>query len=76
MAYNSINLTSKEKGYLTDALQIENLCIAKYNVYSDQCEDESLKQMLYKISKNKRQHANRVKQLLGQHSEIDQYHQN
>jgi rubrerythrin len=57
-------LTQKEQSYLQDALEMENLCIAKYNVYSDQCQDEALKEMLFNISKNKRDHANAIKDLL------------
>lgn len=59
------NITQKERAYLEDALQMENLCIAKYSVYSDQCEDHDLKNMMFSITKNKRQHANFIKQALG-----------
>jgi len=61
-------LTKKERLFLEDALEMENLCITKYNVYADQCQDAELKDMMFSISKNKRQHANKVKQLLGQSS--------
>jgi spore coat protein CotF len=60
------NLTQKEKTLLEDALEMENLCITKYNVYADQCQDSDLKNMLFNISKNKRQHINRIKELVGQ----------
>lgn len=60
------NLTQKERALLEDALEMENLCITKYNVYADQCQDLDLKDMLFNISKNKRQHINRIKQLVGQ----------
>ncbi|MEG6586050.1 ferritin-like domain-containing protein [Dendrosporobacter sp. 1207_IL3150] len=58
-------LTQKERSYLEDALEMENFCISKYNVYADQCQDPDLKDIMFSISKNKRQHANRIKQLLG-----------
>lgn len=58
------SLTQKEHSYLQDALEMENLCIAKYNVYSDQCQDAELKEMLFTISKNKRAHADTIKDLL------------
>lgn len=67
MAHRS--LLQKEKLYLQDAFEMENLCIAKYNVYSDQCQDDALKELLFDISKNKRQHADTIKQLLNESSE-------
>ncbi|QJW44906.1 ferritin-like domain-containing protein [bacterium BFN5] len=59
------NLTQKEKSFLQDALEMENLCVTKYNVYADQCQDDDLKNIMFNISKNKRQHINRIKQILG-----------
>lgn len=67
------NLTQKERAYLKDALELENLCIAKYSVYADQCADHDLKSMMFSITKNKRHHANIIKQELG-NSEL-QYQQ-
>ncbi|BBB93081.1 MAG TPA: ferritin-like domain-containing protein [Methylomusa anaerophila] len=58
-------LSQKEKTYLEDALQMENLILTKYSVYADQCEDRELKNMLFSIAKNKRQHADKIKQMLG-----------
>lgn len=60
------NLTHKEKDYLEDALQMENLTITKCSVYTDQCRDQDIKSLLIDIGKTKRQHANKLKQLLGQ----------
>ena len=62
------SLAPKEQTYLQDALQMENLCIAKCGVYSDQCNDQAMKSLLFDVARNKRQHANRLKQLLGQQS--------
>jgi rubrerythrin len=59
------NLTQKERAYLKDALQMENLYITKCSVYADQCADQDLKNMMFSLSKNKRQHANMLKQELG-----------
>lgn len=67
MPYQS-NLTHKERDYLQDALQMENLCITKCSVYADQCRDEEIKSLLIDMGKTKRQHANKIKQLLGQPS--------
>ncbi|AIF53099.1 hypothetical protein [Pelosinus sp. UFO1] len=59
------SLTQKERAYLKDALELENLCIAKYSVYADQCADHELKNMMFSITKNKRHNANMIKQELG-----------
>ncbi|WP_222428042.1 hypothetical protein [Sporomusa sp. KB1] len=59
------NLNPKERAYLEGALQMENLCIAKCSVYADQCADHELKNMLFRITKDKRHHANIIKQELG-----------
>lgn len=59
-------LTSKERVYLEEALRLENLCVAKYNVYADKCQDEGLKAELFSMSKIKRRNANRISQLLNQ----------
>ncbi|MDR3592341.1 MAG: hypothetical protein P4N41_21990 [Negativicutes bacterium] len=62
------DLTHKERDYLEDALQMENLNITKCSVYADQCSDQEIKSLLIDIGKTKRQHANKIKQLLGQSS--------
>lgn len=61
-------LTQKEQSFLEDALEMENLCITKYSVYAEQCQDDDLKDLLFNISKNKRQHVNRINHLLGKNS--------
>ncbi|MDT8901434.1 hypothetical protein [Anaeroselena agilis] len=63
-----VSLSSKERAYLQDALQMENLCIAKCGVYADQCNNQAMKSLLFDVARNKRQHANRLKQLLGRQS--------
>lgn len=67
MPYPS-NLSQKERAYLEDALQMENLCITKSNVYADQCQDQAMKSLLIDVAKNKRYHANQLKQLIGRSS--------
>ncbi|WP_040683445.1 hypothetical protein [Thermosinus carboxydivorans] len=62
----SSTLSIKEKSYLEDALELENLCLVKCSVYADQCEDKELKQLMFDITKNKRRRADRMKRLLGQ----------
>jgi len=60
------SLTPKERAYLQDALQMENLGIAKCGVYADQCQDQAMRSLLFDIARNKRYHANQLKRLLGQ----------
>ena len=59
------NLTPKERGYIQDALQMENLCIAKCNVYADQSQNQALRSLVYELARNKRNHANQLKRMLG-----------
>lgn len=73
MLYNNL-ATPKERNYLEDALQIENLHIAKCSIYADQCQNQELKSLMFDIVKAKRQHANKIKQLLGQ-SDNEHYNQ-
>ena len=72
MASNNM-LTQKEKSYLSDALEMENLNITKCSVYADQCQDSEIKSLMYSISKNKRQHADKIKQIFGQFGNTNQY---
>jgi len=70
------SLAPKERAYLQDALQMENLCIAKCGVYADQCQNQAMKSLLFDVARNKRYHANQLKQLLGHqtsHSQGRQY---
>lgn len=60
------SITRKERAYLEDALQMENLGIAKCSVYADQCQNQALRSLLHDVAANKRSHANHIKQLLGQ----------
>jgi rubrerythrin len=68
MSSNQQSLTNKERAYLSDALQMENLAWTKYNVYAEQCEDREIKSLLFSISKNKRQHADQITQMLNSSS--------
>ena len=62
----STSHTPKERAYLQDALQMENLGIAKCGVYADQCQDQAMKSLLFDVARNKRFHANQLKRILGQ----------
>jgi len=66
-------VNAKERVYLEEALRLGNLCVTKYNVYADKCQDEGLKAELFAMSKTKRRNANRIKQLLNQPTQ--QYYQ-
>ncbi len=61
----STDLTTKEKSFLEDALEMENLCITKYKTYADQCQDGELRNLLSGIAKNKRQHISKISRLMG-----------
>ena len=65
----SASLSPKERSYLQDALQMENLCIAKCSVYADQSQDQAMKSLLSEVARNKRHHANQLKQMLGRRPE-------
>lgn len=65
-------LTNKEHIYLKDALSMENLGLAKFNVYADQCQDPELKDMMFRLSKIKRDHATRIKKILGSDASLFQ----
>lgn len=78
MAYysgESQKVTQKEKTYLEDALQMENLALSKYSVYADQCQDPELSSLFFSISKTKREHANRIKDLLNNQGLSNQQYQ-
>lgn len=56
-------LTAKEKSYLSEARSLENLCMAKLEVYADLYQDEGLKDMMFRMAKCKREHATTLQQL-------------
>jgi len=59
------SLSTKERSYLDDSLQMENLCITKCSIYAEQCQQPELKSFFSDHIKAKRQHANEIKRLLG-----------
>ena len=79
MAYYGSNysqkITGKEKGYLAEALEMENLALTKYSLYADYCQDPELKNLLFDMSQNKRRHADRLKQLTGNSGSTYQQYQ-
>ena len=61
---SKLDLTAKEHAYLTDSLELENLCIAKYDFYADQCQDAEIRDLIGSIVDTKRQHASRLRKLV------------
>lgn len=61
---SKLDLTPKEYTYLLDALELENLCIAKYDFYADQCQDTEIKNLIESIVETKRHHASNIRKLI------------
>lgn len=59
-----MQLTQKERMYLTDAKHHEELCIAKYNHYTEAVSDPELKQIFGHAGHQKANHLHAVEQLL------------
>jgi spore coat protein CotF len=59
-----MNLTQKEKMLLKDQQSHEELCIKKYNNYSNQAQDPQLKQMFQGLAQQEQQHLNTINQIM------------
>jgi spore coat protein CotF len=59
-----INLNPKETFYLQDQKKQEELCIKKYNSYSNQAQDTQLKQLFTSNAQQEQQHLDSLNQLL------------
>lgn len=59
-----MHLTQKETMYLKDAKSHEELCVAKYNSYSNQVSDLQLSALLKQIAQHEQQHLNTINQML------------
>lgn len=59
------NLSQRERNCLEDVWQMENLNIAKFSAYAEQCGDQNIKLALADIARTKRHHVSKIKQLLG-----------
>ena len=59
-----ITLTQKERMLLEDQKSHEQLCIEKYNKYSNQAQDPQLKQIFKANEQGERTHLNTINQLL------------
>jgi len=59
-----INLTQKERMLLEDQKSHEEICIQKYNNYSNQAQDQQLKQIFNQLANQEQQHYNTINQIL------------
>ncbi|MBT9155546.1 MAG: hypothetical protein DDT37_00513 [Firmicutes bacterium] len=59
-----MQLTQKERMYLTDAKHHEELCIAKYNHYTEAVADPELKQIFQRAGQQETNHLHTVEQIL------------
>ncbi|KUO77687.1 MAG: coat protein F [Clostridia bacterium BRH_c25] len=58
------NLTQKEKGLLQDQKTHEEICIKKYNEYSNRAQDPQLKQLFSSHAQKEQQHLDTINQLM------------
>lgn len=59
-----MQLTQKEQAYLQDAKKQEELCIVKYQAYSQQAQDPQLAQLMQTIANQEQQHLQTIQQML------------
>lgn len=70
------NLTQKEQLLLQDQKNHEQICIQKYESYSQQAQDPQLKQLFQSYAQQERQHLNTLNQILsGKTPQIQQQSQ-
>lgn len=60
----NMTLTQKETTLLSDLKSQEQLCIEKYNQYSQQAHDPELKKLFSTLSENERKHLDTINQIL------------
>lgn len=58
------HLTQKERYLLEDQKVQEEICVKKYNNYSQQARDPQLKQLCQQLSQQEQQHLNTINQIL------------
>jgi len=61
-----MQLTNKEKSYLQDAKQHEEMCIKKYGNYANQLQDQELKNLFNQIQQKEQEYLNTINQFLNQ----------
>lgn len=60
----TVNLSQKEKMLLQDQLHHEDMCIKKYNKYSNEAQDQQIKQLFNTHASHEQQHYNTINQIL------------
>lgn len=60
-----MNLTQKENSLLTDLKSQEQLCIEKYDKYSQMANDTELKNLFNNLKANEQKHLDTINQILG-----------
>lgn len=60
----TIQLSQKERMFLQDLKHHEQLCVQKYNKYSNEAQDPQLKQLFQNLASHEQQHFNTVNQVL------------
>lgn len=72
-----IQLSQKERMLLQDLKSQEEICVVKYQNYSQQAQDQQLKQMLTTVGTEEQHHFDMVNQMLqGQEPTIPTHQQN
>ena len=59
-----MNLTQKEQYLLQDQKTHEELCIKKYNKYSNQAQDQELKKLFTTHAQQEQQHLDTLNQII------------
>jgi len=68
-----LQLSQKERMLLEDEKHQEDICIKKYQKYSEQAQDTQLKQLFTKLAGEEKQHYDTINQLLqGQQPNLNQ----
>ena len=62
-----MTLTQKETTLLSDLKSPEQLCVEKYNKYSQMAHDPELKNLFSTLSQNEQKHLDTVTQILNGH---------
>ncbi|GAB1476133.1 spore coat protein [Bacillota bacterium] len=60
-----VQLTTKETMLLKDQKSQEELCVQKYNSYSNLAQDPQLKQLFSSLGQKEQEHLNSINQILG-----------
>ena len=64
MSTTQISISQKEKEALQDALEHEQMCMIKYQNYSNQLQDPQLKSLFQDLYQREEQHYQTIQQLL------------